>query len=31
VYAQASDGSALYKLKKQDFDSLNFEAAHVLE
>jgi hypothetical protein len=31
VYAQTSESSALYKLKKQDFDSLNFEAGQVLE
>jgi len=30
VYAQASDGPALYKLKKEDFDSLNFDAAQLL-
>lgn len=31
VYAQASDSSALYKLKKQDFDNLNFEVSNLLE
>ncbi len=27
VYAQSSEGSAVYKLKKQDFDKLDFDAA----
>jgi hypothetical protein len=31
VYAQASDISGLSKVKKQDFDSLNFEASSLLE
>jgi hypothetical protein len=31
AYAQTSESSALYKLKKQDVDSLNFEAGQVLE
>jgi Domain of unknown function (DUF4340) len=31
VYAQASDSPALFKLKKQDFDDLNFDAAGLLE
>lgn len=31
VYAQASDVSGLSKVKKQDFDSLNFEASSLLE
>ncbi|HVB58173.1 MAG TPA: DUF4340 domain-containing protein [Candidatus Acidoferrales bacterium] len=31
VYAQASDSSSLCKLKKQDFDNLNFQASSLLE
>jgi hypothetical protein len=31
AYAQTSESSALYKLKKQDVDSLNFESGQVLE
>jgi hypothetical protein len=31
VYAQSSDASSAYKLKKQDFDTLNFDPANVLE
>ena len=30
VYAQASDGAAVYKLKKADFETLNFDAAQIL-
>ena len=31
VYAQSSDAPSAYKLKKQDFDSLNLDPANVLE
>jgi hypothetical protein len=31
VYAQASDSPTLFKLKKQGFDNLNFEASSLLE
>jgi uncharacterized protein DUF4340 len=31
VYAQSSDASSAYKLKKQDFDTLDFDPANVLE
>lgn len=30
VYAQASGSPVVYKLKKQDFDTLNFDAAQIL-
>ena len=31
VYAQSSDAPAVYKLKKQDFDNLNFDPSSVTE
>jgi hypothetical protein len=31
VYAQASDSPSVYKLKKQDFDNLNFDASTLIE
>lgn len=31
AYAQSSDTSSVYKLKKQDFDTLDFDPANILE
>ena len=31
VYGQGSESAALYKLKKQDFDNLNFDASSLLQ